>query len=96
MLSPLSAPQVYDPSETRLLITHSSIGREPILSLLSLALKADLTISAGLHFRYGASFNEFSVQDEGGMSWWAKIARGRTRFNDIYEMVESQVTAVIE
>ncbi|KAL7412968.1 hypothetical protein BDY24DRAFT_390219 [Mrakia frigida] len=91
-----TAQRVYDPSETRLLITHSSIGREPLLSLLSLALKADLTISASLHFRYGASFNEFSVQDEGGTAWWAKIARGRTRFLDVWDMVKSQVESVID
>lgn len=88
--------QVYDPTETRLLITHASIGREPILSLLSLALKADLTVSAGLHFRYGASWNEWGVQDEGGGSWWSKVARGKAKFMDVWDMVKGQVEAVIE
>lgn len=94
-LSYLSS-QVYDPTETRILITHSSLGREPLLSLLSLALKADLTISSGLHFRYGAGWNEFSVQDEGGSGWWGKVTRGRKRWEEVWGMVRAQVEAVIE
>ncbi|CDZ98739.1 ser thr protein phosphatase [Phaffia rhodozyma] len=91
-----TAQRVYDPSETRLLITHSSMGREPVLSLLALALKADLTVSGGLHFRYGASFNEFSVQDEGGGNWWAKVQRGKTAFSAVYDQIRTQVEEVID
>jgi hypothetical protein len=47
-----TAQRVYDPTETRLLISHASPGREGLLAQLALVLKADLTISAGLHFRY--------------------------------------------
>ena len=42
-------PQVYDSSETRLLVSSAPISRNGILSHLSNALKADLTISGGLH-----------------------------------------------
>lgn len=87
---------MYDPTETRILITHASLGREPLLSLLALALKADLTISSGLHFRYGAGWNEFSVQDEGGGGWWGKVTRGRKRWDEVWGMVRAQVEAVIE
>lgn len=46
-----TAQRVYDPSETRLLVSHASPGREGLLAQLGLVLKADLTVSAGLHFR---------------------------------------------
>lgn len=41
--------QVYDPTETRILVTSAPISRTGLLSLLSLSIKADLTISGGLH-----------------------------------------------
>lgn len=47
-----TAQRVYDPTETRVLVSHASPGREGLLAQLALVLKADLTISAGLHFRY--------------------------------------------
>jgi predicted phosphodiesterase len=56
-----TANRVYDPTETRVFVTHASPAREGILNQLSVTLKADFSISAGLHFRYGSSYNEFSV-----------------------------------
>jgi hypothetical protein len=44
-----TAQRVYDPTETRLLVTSAPISRTGLLSLLGLSLKADLTISGGLH-----------------------------------------------
>ena len=41
-----TAQQVHDPTETRLLVTHASPGREGLLAQLALVLKADLTLSA--------------------------------------------------
>ncbi|KAG7138184.1 hypothetical protein HYQ45_004606 [Verticillium longisporum] len=55
-----TAHRVYDPTETRVFVTHASPAREGILNQLSVTLKADFSISAGLHFRYGSSYNEFS------------------------------------
>jgi RNA recognition motif-containing protein len=40
---------VYDPSETRILVTHGSIGRDALLGQVALAVKADLTLSGALH-----------------------------------------------
>ncbi|PKS11438.1 hypothetical protein jhhlp_003201 [Lomentospora prolificans] len=54
-----TANRVYDPTETRIFVTHASPAREGILNQLSVTLKADFSISAGLHFRYGSSYNEF-------------------------------------
>jgi len=56
-----TANRVYDPTETRVFVTHASPAREGLLNQLAVALKADFSISAGLHFRYGSSYNEFSV-----------------------------------
>lgn len=44
-----SLRQVFDPSETRILVTHGSIGREGLLAQLAMVLKADLTVSGSLH-----------------------------------------------
>ncbi|KAK5011881.1 hypothetical protein LTR60_004675, partial [Cryomyces antarcticus] len=55
-----TANRVFDPTETRVFVTHASPAREGLLNQLSVTLKADFSISAGLHFRYGSSYNEFS------------------------------------
>jgi Protein of unknown function (DUF2433) len=90
-----TAQRVYDPTETRLLITHASPGREGIIASLALVLKADLTISAGLHFRYASSWNEFSVQgDYDGFR--NKLRNGKDHFYRVWDSVKVQVDAVID
>lgn len=90
-----TAQRVFDPTETRLLVTHASPGREGIMSQLGLILKADLTVSAGLHFRYASSYNEFSVQsDFEGLRH--KVVVGKEAFDKVWESVKSQVDAVID
>lgn len=90
-----TAQRVYDPTETRLLISHASPGREGLLAQLALVLKADLTISAGLHFRYGVSYNEFSVQHD-QEAFRAKLLHAKSTFNEIWDTVKNQVDAVID
>jgi hypothetical protein len=90
-----TAQRVFDPTETRLLITHASPGREGIIAALALVLKADLTISAGLHFRYAASWNEFSVQGEYD-GFRNKLRNGKDTFYRVWDSVKSQVDAVID
>ncbi|GAA6057132.1 hypothetical protein JCM3770_004837 [Rhodotorula araucariae] len=90
-----TAQKVYDPSETRLLVSHASPGREGLLSQLALVLKADLTVSAGLHFRYGVSYNEFSVQHDPD-AFRAKLEASKKSFNDVWEAVRSQVEGVVD
>lgn len=90
-----TAQRVYDPTETRLLITHASPGREGVIASLALVLKADLTISAGLHFRYASSWNEFSIQgDYDGFR--NKLRNGKDNFYRVWDSVKSQVDAVID
>ncbi|ORY91733.1 hypothetical protein BCR35DRAFT_260887 [Leucosporidium creatinivorum] len=90
-----TAQKVYDPTETRLLLTHASPGREGLLSQLCLVLKADLTLSAGLHFRYGVSYNEFSVQHD-PEAFRGKLEAARKGFNEVWETVKGQVEGVVD
>jgi Protein of unknown function (DUF2433) len=90
-----TAQRVYDPTETRLLVTHASPGREGILTSLGLFLKADLTVSAGLHFRYASSWNEFSVQADYD-AFRSKLRTGKDAFYRVWDTVKSQVNTVID
>ncbi|EST06821.1 protein of unknown function DUF2433 [Kalmanozyma brasiliensis GHG001] len=90
-----TAQKTFDPTETRLLVTHASPGREGLLAQLALALKADLTVSAGLHFRYGVSYNEFSVQHD-AENYRNKLQHAKHAFGEIWDTVKTQVDAVID
>ncbi|KAK3692120.1 hypothetical protein B0T22DRAFT_4697 [Podospora appendiculata] len=90
-----TANRVYDPTETRIFITHASPAREGILNQLSVNLKADFSISAGLHFRYGSSYNEFSVNPTLD-HYRGKLAASKASFNDVWETVKSEVEPAIQ
>ncbi|KAJ3755413.1 hypothetical protein EV360DRAFT_49803 [Lentinula raphanica] len=90
-----TAQRVHNPSETRLLVTHASPGREGIIAQLALVCKADLTISAGLHFRYSTSWNEFSVlADYEGFR--RKLLLGKEAFDKVWDSVKAQVDVVVD
>lgn len=89
-----TANRVYDPSETRVFITHASPAREGMLNQLSVTLKADFSISAGLHFRYGSSYNEFSVNPTLD-HYRGKLAASKASFNDVWEIVRGEVESAI-
>lgn len=90
-----TAQKVYDPTETRLLLSHASPGKEGLLAQLALVLKVDLTLSAGLHFRYGTSYNEFSVQAD-QESFSRKLELSRKAFLEVWDSVKGQVEGSIE
>ena len=89
-----TANRVYDPTETRVFVTHASPAREGMLNQLSVTLKADFSISAGLHFRYGSSYNEFSVNPTLD-HYRGKLAASKASFNDVWETVKSEVENAI-
>ena len=89
-----TASRVYDPSETRIFLTHASPARDGILNQLSVTLKADFSISAGLHFRYGSSYNEFSVNPSLD-HYRGKLAASKASFNDVWETVKMDVEQAI-
>lgn len=90
-----TAQRIFDPTETRVLVSHTSPGREGIIAQLALVLKADLTISAGLHFRYASSYNEFSVQTDFD-GFRRKLAVGKEGFDKVWDTVKAQVDAVVD
>ena len=89
-----TAARVYDPTETRVLITHASPAREGILNQLSVTVKADFSVSAGLHFRYGSSYNEFSVNPSLD-HYRGKLAASKAQFNDVWETVKHEVEPAV-
>ncbi|KAH0614843.1 uncharacterized protein H6S33_000479 [Morchella sextelata] len=90
-----TANRVYDAAETRIFITHASPAREGLLNQLSVTLKADFSISAGLHFRYGSSYNEFSVNPSLD-HYRGKLASSKASFNDVWETVKNEVLAAVQ
>ncbi|KAI9708581.1 MAG: hypothetical protein M1820_003799 [Bogoriella megaspora] len=89
-----TAYRVYDPAETRVFVTHASPAREGLLNQLSVTLKADFSISAGLHFRYGSSYNEFSVNPSLD-HYRGKLAASKASFNDVWDTVKSEVEPAV-
>ncbi|KAI9759569.1 MAG: hypothetical protein M4579_002235 [Chaenotheca gracillima] len=89
-----TANRVYDPTETRVFVTHASPAREGLLNQLSVTLKADFSISAGLHFRYGSSYNEFSVNPSLD-HYRGKLAASKASFNDVWETVKAEVEPAV-
>src|ERR1700712_3571399 len=89
-----TANRVYDPTETRIFVTHASPAREGLLNQLSVTLKADFSVSAGLHFRYGSSYNEFSVNPTLD-HYRGKLAASKASFDDVWETVKSEVEPAI-
>ncbi|KAF2233280.1 hypothetical protein EV356DRAFT_468765 [Viridothelium virens] len=90
-----TANRVYDPTETRVFVTHASPAREGLLNQLSVILKSDFSISAGLHFRYGSSYNEFSVNPSLD-HYRGKLAASKASFNDVWETVKGEVEPAVE
>ena len=89
-----TANRVYDPTETRMFVTHASPAREGLLNQLSVTLKADFSVSAGLHFRYGSSYNEFSVNPTLD-HYRGKLAASKASFNDVWETVKGEVEPAV-
>ncbi|OLL25819.1 hypothetical protein NEOLI_000541 [Neolecta irregularis DAH-3] len=85
-----TANKCFDPSTTRMLVTHASPGREGLISQLGTVLKADISISAALHFRYSTSYNDFSVNPDVS-HYKAKLASARQSFMDVWDTVKAKV-----
>ncbi len=90
-----TSQKTYDASETRLLVTHASQGREGYLAQLALVVKADLTISAALHFRYTSSWNDFSVMT-GPETYHGKLQTGSDSFQNVWKTVKTKIESAVE
>jgi hypothetical protein len=89
-----TANRVYDPAETRIFVTHASPAREGLLNQLSVTLKSDFSVSAGLHFRYGSSYNEFSVNPTLD-HYRGKLAASKASFDDVWQTVKNEVEPAV-
>lgn len=90
-----TAQHVYDPSETRVLITHASPAREGLIAQLALALGADFTISGGLHLRYTTSYNDYGLHANLD-AFRARLLAARAQFASVWDTVKGQVDAAID
>ncbi|CAO0802095.1 unnamed protein product [Mucor circinelloides] len=89
------ASSVYDPTETRMLVTHASPGREGLLAQLALTLHADFTISAGLHFRYNIAYNEFACQPEID-HFRNRLIQSQEQFMQLWDAIKEQVEESVD
>ncbi|WFD33842.1 hypothetical protein MCUN1_000665 [Malassezia cuniculi] len=90
-----TAQHVYDPSETRVLISHDSPAREGLVAQLALALGADFTISGGLHLRYTTSYNDYGFHNNLD-AFRARLLAARAQFSAVWDSVKGQVDAAID
>lgn len=85
----------FDPAEIRVFVSHPAPAREGLLAQLALALRADFTVSSGLHFIYGSSFNEFSALPSLD-HYKGILAASRAQFMEVWNAVKSQLLALVE
>ncbi|ODQ68182.1 hypothetical protein NADFUDRAFT_81219 [Nadsonia fulvescens var. elongata DSM 6958] len=78
----------YQAQEIRIMITHPSPSREYLLNQIALRLRVDFTLSSGLHFFYGQSFNEYSINPS-YTTYLLKLALARQEFDDIWSIVKN-------
>ncbi|KAI9031890.1 hypothetical protein CLU79DRAFT_808816 [Phycomyces nitens] len=90
-----TAQEVFDPSEVRVLVTHASPGREGLLAQLALSLRVDFTISAGLHFRYGISYNEFACQPHQN-HYRNRLELSKDSFMKLWDTIQHQVESNVD
>ena len=87
--------KTFDESEIRVFVSHPCPSREGLFLQLALSLRADFTISSSLHFIYGSSFNEFTVEPT-FEHFQGKLASARAQFMEIWDRVKAQVLTLVE
>ncbi|CAN6654835.1 hypothetical protein TRVA0_027S01486 [Trichomonascus vanleenenianus] len=90
-----TAHKTFDLPEVRFFVTHPCPSREALLAQLALSLRADYTLSSGLHFIYTASFNEYTVAPTFD-AFRGKLAAARAAFMDVWETVKPQILPLVE
>ena len=97
--------QTFDPTETRVLLASTPIGRNGLLQLLSHKLQADITISSGLHcefdpyavvaskltaVRHHALYNDYAVHGD-VEAYRAGLLQAQKSFMEVYSSVKERV-----
>nr|ODN87061.1 hypothetical protein L203_03835 [Cryptococcus depauperatus CBS 7841] len=85
-----TAQRSFSSDEVRLFVSTAPISRNGLMTLVANALRADLTISCGLHFRYPVSYNEFSINPDFD-SYRKKLQTAKDSFNSLFEQVRDKV-----
>ncbi|KAI8055505.1 hypothetical protein BDF22DRAFT_618205 [Syncephalis plumigaleata] len=85
-----TATRVFNPAEVRLLVTHTSPGKEPLVSQLALALQADYSISSSLHPRYPLMYTAHAVHPDAA-EFRERLTRARDAMLSIWRGVQEQV-----
>lgn len=85
----------FDPSETNILVTHPSPMREPLILLLALTLRADITLSSCLHLLYSTSSSEFAATPS-IEQFHSKLLYARKQFREVYDSVDAQMNYLLE
>ena len=65
------------------------------LSLKASDRQADFTISAGLHFRYGISYNEFACQPD-QEHYRERLLQSQQSFMQLWDAIKDQVQSYAE
>ncbi|OXG28773.1 hypothetical protein C361_00422 [Cryptococcus neoformans Tu259-1] len=85
-----TAQRTFNPDETRLFVSTAPTSRNGFMTLVSNAIKADLTISCGLHFRYPVSYNEYSIHPD-FESYRRKTQQAKDDFKGLFDQVRDRV-----
>ncbi|KIR79788.1 hypothetical protein I306_03148 [Cryptococcus gattii EJB2] len=85
-----TAQRTFSPDETRLFVSTTPTSRNGLMTLVSNAIKADLTISCGLHFRYPVSYNEYSIHSD-FESYRRKLQQAKDDFKGLFDQVRDRV-----
>ncbi|RKP08809.1 hypothetical protein THASP1DRAFT_15136, partial [Thamnocephalis sphaerospora] len=85
-----TASRVANSSEVRLLVTHTSPGKEPLVSQLALALQADYSISSSVRPRYPLIYTPHAVHPDAA-SFKERLTGARDAMLSIWRGVQEQV-----
>ncbi|TYJ57517.1 hypothetical protein B9479_001835 [Cryptococcus floricola] len=89
-----TAQRSFSPDETRLFISTAPPSKDGLMKLVSNAVRADMTVSCGLHFRYPVSYNEFSVSPDFDC-YRKKLQEAKDEFKGLFEQVREKVFSTL-
>lgn len=77
----LDSASPREPGEVRVLVTHVSPGKEPLVALLASALDVDLTVSGHMGSPYGCVWDEFAIREPAEAE--ARLAAAAAAFPEV-------------
>ncbi|WVQ72343.1 hypothetical protein IAR50_001894 [Cryptococcus sp. DSM 104548] len=89
-----TAQRSFSPDEIRLFVSTAPPSKDGLMKLVSNAIRADMTVSCGLHFRYPVSYNEFSISPDFD-SYRKKLQHAKDEFKSLFEQVKEKVFSAL-